>query len=118
MPALFCRFSRDPAEGSISYPVACAPQAWAAGSVFLLLQACLGLGVSAQGGGAEGLLPDGRRPRVSFTRPRLLAFLSQLRITNLSVAGASVDLLLMRHGDDVGVNVLRREAGVEVVVAR
>ena len=32
------------------YPVACAPQAWAAGSVFLMLQACLGLSVHATEG--------------------------------------------------------------------
>ena len=43
MPELFCGFAREPGEGPTPYPVACAPQAWAAGAVFLLLQACLGL---------------------------------------------------------------------------
>jgi hypothetical protein len=42
----------------------------------------------------------------------------ELRITNLNVAGASVDLILLRHGDDVGVQVVRREGDVSVVVAR
>src|SRR5262249_25545987 len=46
MPELFCGFPRHPGEGPILYPVACAPQAWSAASVFLLLQACLGLGVN------------------------------------------------------------------------
>ena len=32
-----------PGEPPIAYPVACLPQAWAAGSVFMMLQACLGL---------------------------------------------------------------------------
>jgi hypothetical protein len=45
-------------------------------------------------------------------------FLPELRISNLDVAGASVDLLLVRHGDDVGVNVLRRVGEVSVVVAK
>ncbi len=59
MPELFCGFDREPGEGPVPYPVACAPQAWAAGSVFLILQACLGLGVS------------GVERQVWFHRPQL-----------------------------------------------
>jgi glycogen debranching enzyme len=106
MPELFCGFPRDPGEGPVPYPVACAPQAWAAGSAFLLLQACLGLGVS------------GVEKQVWFTRPQLPSFLPELRISNLTVVGASIDLHLVRHGDDVGVNVLRREGDLSVVVAK
>src|SRR5207253_9293503 len=46
MPELFCGFPQDLGEAPILYPVACAPQAWAAGSVFLLFQACLGLTIN------------------------------------------------------------------------
>jgi glycogen debranching enzyme len=106
MPELFCGFSREPGEGPILYPVACSPQAWSAASVFLLLQSCLGLWVS------------GVKRQVWFSRPCLPAFLRELRITNLSVAGATVDLLLVRHDLDVGVNVLGREGDVEVTVAK
>jgi glycogen debranching enzyme len=105
MPELFCGFARDPAEGPIAYPVACAPQAWAAGSVFLLLQSCLGMGV------------NGIKPQVWFTSPKLPDFLNEVRITNLSVVGATLDLGFIRHGEDVVVKVLRREGNVEVVVA-
>ncbi len=80
MPELFCGFARRPGEGPTPYPVACAPQAWAAGAVFLLLQACLGLGI------------DALEPRIWFHRPRLPDFLGRITITNLRVAGASVDL--------------------------
>jgi glycogen debranching enzyme len=104
MPELFCGFPRDPGEGPVPYPVACAPQAWSAASVFLLLQACLGLEISA---------PEAR---VRFTRPQLPASLRELRIHNLEVAGASVDLLLVRHEHDVGVNVLRRDGTVQILV--
>jgi glycogen debranching enzyme len=82
------------------------PQAWAAASVLLLFQACLGLEI------------NGRDRHVSFTCPRLPASLGELRIHNLQVAGAAVDLLLVRHGDDVGVNVLRREGNVRVTVVK
>jgi glycogen debranching enzyme len=105
MPELFCGFDREPGEGPTPYPVACAPQAWSAGAVFLLVQACLGLSVSAI------------EPQVAFTRPRLPAFLDELSITGLSVGGAVVDLRLTRQHDDVGVRVLRRDGAVDVLVA-
>jgi glycogen debranching enzyme len=106
MPELFCGFAQQPGEGPVLYPVACAPQAWSAASVFLLFQACLGLTV------------DGTAARVCFTRPRLPASLSELRIHNLEVAGASLDLLLLRHAHDVGVTVLRQEGDVEILVVK
>ena len=59
MPELFCGFSQDAGEGPVLYPVACAPQAWSAASVFLLLQACLGLEISAP------------QTRISFIRPTI-----------------------------------------------
>lgn len=106
MPELFCGFTRQPGEGPVLYPVACAPQAWSAASVFLLFQACLGLRISG---------PDSQ---ISFTRPCLPASLNELRIHNLEVAGSSVDLLLVRHEYDVGVNVLRREGDVRIIVIK
>jgi glycogen debranching enzyme len=106
MPELFCGFDRDPGEGPIPYPVACAPQAWSAGAVLLLLQACLGLSVL------------GRESQVWFHRPHLPAEVPELRIENLSVAGARLDLHLVRHGDDVGINVIRRDGDVSLVVLK
>jgi hypothetical protein len=46
------------------------------------------------------------------------ASLSELRIHNLELSGAAVDLLLVHHTDDVGVNVLRREGDVQIVVMK
>lgn len=106
MPELFCGFPKDRGEGPVLYPVACSPQAWAAASVFLLLQACIGLAINAT------------EKEVLFTRPRLPEFVDGLRIYNLEVAGAMLDLLLVRHKYDVGVNVLRREGDVRVMVVK
>ena len=107
LPELFCGFPRRPGEAPTLYPVACAPQAWAAGAVFLLLEACLGLSISA---------PD---QRLIFSKPFLPAFLPQVTIRDLKVGDAHVDLLLTRHNEgDVGVNVLRREGELEVVLLK
>src|SRR5262249_10137684 len=47
MPELYCGFRRRRGEGPTLYPVACNPQAWASGAVFLLLQASTGLRIDA-----------------------------------------------------------------------
>jgi glycogen debranching enzyme len=106
MPELFCGFRRRSGEGPTLYPVACSPQAWAAGAVFQLLQACLGLRV------------EGGVGRVCLEYPLLPEFLEQVRVHNLRVGAGSVDLLFRRHGDDVGVNILARSGGVQVVTVK
>ncbi len=45
LPELFCGFRRETGLGPVPYPVACYPQAWSAASVFMLLQAMLGMRV-------------------------------------------------------------------------
>jgi len=107
LPELFCGFPRRPGEAPTLYPVACAPQSWASAAVFLLLQACLGLSVSA---------PE---RRLTFSKPILPHFLQQVTIRGLNVADGRADLLLTRHDEgDVGVNVLRREGELDVVVLK
>lgn len=103
MPELFCGFNRRSGEGPTLYPVACAPQAWAAGSVFLLVQACLGLSV------------DAPRAQVRFDHPRLPPWLEEVFIRSLRVGSATIDLRIYRHEDDAAVHVLKREGRVEVV---
>jgi glycogen debranching enzyme len=106
MPELFCGFARQRGEGPILYPVACAPQAWAAASVLLLFQACLGLTI------------NGPERQVLFTRPCLPAAVDEVRIYNLEVMGTAVDFLLVRHETDVGLTILRREGDVQVMVVQ
>jgi glycogen debranching enzyme len=100
LPELFCGFIRRPNEGPTLYPVACAPQSWAAASVFLLLQASLGLSII----GADS--------RIRLVNPVLPEFLERIRVRNLRVGKASVDLLFERHPPDVGVRVLRMDGQV------
>jgi glycogen debranching enzyme len=103
LPELFCGFSRRPGEGPTRYPVACSPQAWAAGSVFMLLQAALGMEI------------DASHHQVAFRHSRLPEFLDHLEISGLRVGSASVDLAIERQPLGMGVRVLRSEGDVEVV---
>lgn len=106
LPELFCGFERRRREGPTLYPVACLPQAWASASVFMLLQACLGLEI------------DGIHQRVWLTNPILPPWLPQVTLRNIQVGAGTVDIALYRHEQDVGINVLQRTGEIEVVVTK
>jgi glycogen debranching enzyme len=103
LPELFCGFARRPGESPTNYPVSCSPQAWASGSALLLLQACLNLRVL----GAQG--------RVVFTKPLLPEYLKAVSIRGLRVRDATLDLVILRHGNDTAIDVPRKEGDVEVL---
>jgi glycogen debranching enzyme len=103
LPELFCGFHRrTDGTGPTLYPVACLPQAWASGSPYLLLAACLGLEIRA----VDRL--------VLLENPILPAFLDELKIEGLTVKNASVDLVIVRRDRGFAVDVSRKEGAVEV----
>jgi glycogen debranching enzyme len=104
LPELFCGFPRRQTEGPTLYPVACSPQAWAAAAAFGMLQACLGLDMHAEPG------------EISFHAPRLPAFIDWVRINNLAIGDRSVDLLLQRYENNVGIEVIRKTGDLAVRV--
>ena len=103
LPELFCGLDRRRGEGPTLYPVACSPQTWAAGAVFLLVQACLGASV------------QGARNRIVFDRPYLPKGIPQLWIKGLRSSNASVDLFFERRNDAVRVEVTDQQGDIEVV---
>lgn len=105
LPELFCGFDRLPGQGPTLYPVACSPQAWASGAVFMLLQACLGMSFSP--GGA---------PQVRFDHPRLPPQIDRVWIKGLRFGDTSLDLAIRRHGADVALHIERRQGDVGVEV--
>jgi glycogen debranching enzyme len=106
LPELFCGFSRRTGEPPTLYPVACSPQAWAAAAVFLVLQSSLGLNARA----CEKRL-------VLFT-PVMPGFLEKITIRRLRVGEASVDISLTATAGSAGVNVLRKQGELEIVVSK
>jgi glycogen debranching enzyme len=91
LPELFCGFPRRPGEPPVGYPVACLPQAWSSGSVFMLLQACLGVSLDA----VERV--------VNVDRPELPASIDRLTIRSLAIADEKIALCFERVGDRVAV---------------
>ena len=104
LPELFCGFARSPGEPPVEYPVACLPQAWAAGSIFMLLQACLGVSV------------DGWRGEITVEHPYLPIGIDSLRIDGLRVGDEHADLLFQHAGDRViAVPGRRSDPGIAVI---
>jgi glycogen debranching enzyme len=106
LPELFCGFKQAPGEPPIAYPVACLPQAWAAGSVFLMLQAALGVRIDA----IEGV--------IEVENPILPAGIERLNVTNLSVGASRVDLAFQQMDSHTAVIPRRREGPVSVRTIR
>jgi glycogen debranching enzyme len=106
LPELICGFPRRTGKGPTLYPVACAPQAWAAGAVFMALQACLGLSIQA------------KVSRVCLYHTALPAALERVEIRNLQVGSSSLDIAFERYAETVGVNVLRRTGDVEILARK
>jgi glycogen debranching enzyme len=104
LPELFCGFRRRDGKGPTSYPVACSPQAWSAGAVFMMLQACLGLTIDANLG------------QITFRYPQLPPSIERLAIRDLKVGAGSVDLTLYRYSGAIGLNLDRRSGKIDVSV--
>ncbi len=98
LPELYCGWGRGeiPLDRPADYPVSCSPQAWAAGTPYLLLQSILGLEADALHG----------RLRV---RPHLPTWIQTVVVHNLRVGQGRVSLRI----SPMSLDVLSAE-GVEV----
>jgi len=86
--------------------VACLPQSWAAGALFMMLQASLGIRI------------DGWSRRLTIDRPVLPPGVDQLRVERVPVGGAMLDVEFQRISGRIVVSSSDREAraGAEVSV--
>ncbi len=103
LPELFCGFRKRPEERPTLYPVACSPQAWAAGVWCLMLQSCLGLDFNA---------PD----KKIICDPVFPDFLHEIDIQNLPAGGKnSVNLRFSRHGSHVDAELDDASLGFDLI---
>ena len=104
LPELFCGFDRTDAHTPVPYPVACSPQAWAAGSSFLFLETMLGLRAHAN------------RQELELLHPHLPDWLGKVTLTDLRIGDSSVDLLFHRWRGTTSAEVLRKAGDVAVTI--
>ncbi len=104
LPELYCGFQRSRGRGPTLYPVACSPQAWAAGAPFLMIQAALGIEF------------DPERNEISLRDPVLPPFIDEIVLRDLRVGAFGVDIAIHRQDSGVAIRLLRNEGHVRVAV--
>jgi glycogen debranching enzyme len=104
LPELFGGWSKEDVGVPIPYPVSCKPQAWAAGSLFMMLAANLGLHV------------DGSAKSIRITNPELPDGLTTLTVRGIAVGNQTVDLEFKLVAGKVHVQVLRKPGSIKVLV--
>ena len=88
LPELFAGFGSDEFAKPVAYPVACHPQAWAAGSVPFMLMELL------------GLVPRAFENRLVISRPVLPTSVNHLEMKRLRIGKARIDLTFDRVSND------------------
>jgi len=104
LPEVFAGYDRSFASKPVKYPVACNPQAWAAGSIPYMLASTL------------GLHPDAFNHRIHIQRPNLPEWLQWVSIRHLRVGEAELDLHYERSDRRTSVVVTRKQGNVLVSI--
>jgi glycogen debranching enzyme len=99
MPELYAGIQREDANFPVQYPDANVPQAWAAGSIFSLLNALLGFEPDA---------PQGKL----YVDPVLPDWLPDIRLTDLRLGKRIFELRFWREGGETRFEVLKGDRGV------
>ncbi|HET8945144.1 MAG TPA: amylo-alpha-1,6-glucosidase, partial [Dehalococcoidia bacterium] len=105
LPELFGGTARSAHYVPVPYPVACRPQAWAAGAFPLITQAIL------------GLCPNAPGRKLHIVSPNLPGWLQAVALYGLRVGEAEVDLFFERRGTEVAAEVIGVRGDIDVQFA-
>ena len=97
LPELYTTLERDETTFPVQYLGANVPQAWAAGSVFFLMQAIL------------GIVPDAPRGKL-YLDPVLPSWLPDITLSDLQLGTQRFDIRFWRDGETTRFDVLRGNA--------
>src|SRR5215468_4796405 len=99
LPELYTAPERTETNFPVQYLGANVPQAWAAGSVFMLTQALL------------GFLPDAPRDKL-YVDPSLPAWLPDLTVHDLRIGGHKLDIRFWTEGGQTAFKVIKGDPGL------
>jgi glycogen debranching enzyme len=106
LPELYCGFRKRGTEPPVPYDVACKPQAWAAGSVFLMLKSLLGISM------------DLDQSYLVFNFPLLTPKVNFMEIKNFRARDFELDLIVRRAGRGTYVEVTRKSGALRVLTVK
>ncbi|WP_053365182.1 amylo-alpha-1,6-glucosidase [Bacillus sp. FJAT-27245] len=101
LPELFCGYG-DSLGKAVKYPVACSPQAWAAGTPLVFVQTIL------------GLFTDSTKKELSLS-PVLLPEMNELSVYNMRIGKGSLSLEAIRTDEGVNVNIIENSTGYKIL---
>ena len=101
LPELFCGYSAEVGK-AVKYPVACSPQAWAAGTPLVFVQSLL------------GLFPDSLKREIQLS-PMLLNEMNTLTVTNIKIGEGILSVSVKRQGKEIQTSILENTTGFEIV---
>jgi glycogen debranching enzyme len=102
LPELFCGYDKSIGK-AVKYPVACSPQAWAAGTPLVFIQTLL------------GLFPNSLRKEIHLS-PVLLESMNELKVENISIGSGQLSVTIYRHNEQVELRVDENTTGFEVII--
>ncbi|WP_173918194.1 amylo-alpha-1,6-glucosidase [Halobacillus sp. Marseille-Q1614] len=97
LPELFCGHDKEIGY-LVPYPTTCSPQAWAAASSFVFLQAVIGVN------------PDAAKGEVTVN-PAFLENMNEIKVEGMRAGGGAVSLKITRSCDEYNVEVLENTSG-------
>ena len=103
-PELFCGFSPDEVPLPVEYPVACRPQAWAAGAPLMMIRSY------------GGMVADAPNRVLYISRPSLPTWLESAEIQGMRVGNARIDLALTQRDGVTAIQVPRKEGDLEILI--
>jgi glycogen debranching enzyme len=103
-PELFCGYARGEVPVPVEYPVACRPQAWATGAPLLMMRSYAGMSA------------DAPNKTLSIVRPSLPSWLERAEIVGMRVGEARVDLVFVQNQGATGVQVMRKDGDLDIIV--
>lgn len=107
LPELFCGFRKEEGKWGdppVRYAVSCIPQAWAAASMYSIIQSML------------NMRPDAPRKTLSIKTPNLPPYMNYMQINNMRVGDAVVDLEFRRTSKSVTVDVRNRQGELDIII--
>jgi glycogen debranching enzyme len=105
LPELFCGFARmGELDRPVPYPVACSPQAWAAGTIFLMLQAAL------------GIQPDAPGNALRIVQPTLPPWLDEIHVRGLRIRETTLDLQFIQANGVTTARVINKQGKAKILI--
>lgn len=102
LPELFCGYSKQFGK-PVKYPVACSPQAWAAGTPLVFIQALL------------GLFPNSLKKEIRLS-PTLLEPMNVLKVENIAIGNGRLSVTVTRQNGETNVHIDQNTTGCEVTI--